>query len=113
MNKVPVSTIVPFGLRLQPELKARLEDAAAANSRSLNAEIAARLEASLQGRGDVSLPETSTGEIVNELLRRFPPNMVEIRLGQLTDSEDDDDSHAPVVIERNRTPSPKKTTPKK
>ncbi|QGR92703.1 Arc family DNA-binding protein [Burkholderia multivorans] len=47
-KKVPVSTIVPFGLRLQPDLKARLEDEAAKNNRSLNAEIAERLARSLE-----------------------------------------------------------------
>lgn len=40
--------INPFGLRLQPELKALLELAAVENKRSLNAEITARLEASFQ-----------------------------------------------------------------
>lgn len=39
--------INPFGLRLQPEHKARLEEAAKQNKRSLNAEISARLEATL------------------------------------------------------------------
>lgn len=38
--------INPFGLRLQPDLKARVEAAAASNHRSINAEIVARLEAS-------------------------------------------------------------------
>lgn len=40
----PMRNINPFGLRLQPELKARLEEAAEKNKRSLNAEISARLE---------------------------------------------------------------------
>lgn len=39
--------INPFGLRLQPELKARLENAAERAGRSLNAEIVDRLTASL------------------------------------------------------------------
>ncbi|MBU0563390.1 MAG: Arc family DNA-binding protein [Gammaproteobacteria bacterium] len=43
----PMRNINPFGLRLQPALKARLEDAAYQNKRSLNAEISARLEASI------------------------------------------------------------------
>lgn len=38
--------INPFGLRLQPELKAQLEKAASDNKRSLNAEITARLQES-------------------------------------------------------------------
>jgi predicted HicB family RNase H-like nuclease len=40
----PTSKITPFGLRLQPELKARLEASARNQKRSLNSEIAARLE---------------------------------------------------------------------
>ncbi len=39
-----VADIPPFGLRLQPDLKQKLEDAAKASGRSLNAEIASRLE---------------------------------------------------------------------
>ncbi len=45
---VKVANITPFGLRLQPALKRRVEEAAKASGRSLNAEIAARLEASFQ-----------------------------------------------------------------
>lgn len=41
------ANIVPFGLRMQPNLKQRIEAMARANNRSLNAEIVSRLEASL------------------------------------------------------------------
>lgn len=43
-----VSTIPPFGLRLQPDLKRQLEEKAKEGARSLNAEIVARLEFSLE-----------------------------------------------------------------
>lgn len=43
-HEEPMRNINPFGLRLQPELKAKLEEAARQNKRSLNAEISARLE---------------------------------------------------------------------
>jgi hypothetical protein len=46
-TKVPASNIPPFALRMQPGLKAALEVAARDNGRSLNAEILARLERSL------------------------------------------------------------------
>lgn len=51
-NEEPMRNINPFGLRLQPELKARLEEAAKQNKRSLNAEIAARLESTFNGMTD-------------------------------------------------------------
>ncbi|WP_326912793.1 Arc family DNA-binding protein [Rhizobium johnstonii] len=47
-----ISNISPFGLRLLPELKRRVEEAARINGRSLNAEIAYRLEESLEAEGD-------------------------------------------------------------
>lgn len=43
-----VSEIPPFGLRLQPDLKRQLEERAKAGARSLNAEIVARLEFTLE-----------------------------------------------------------------
>lgn len=48
-DREKIANIVPFGLRMQPDLKRRVEEAAKANGRSLNAEITHRLEASLQG----------------------------------------------------------------
>lgn len=46
-DETRIANIVPFGLRLQPDLKRRVEEAAKRNNRSLNAEIALRLEMSL------------------------------------------------------------------
>jgi Arc-like DNA binding dprotein len=43
-----VAAIPPFGLRMRPELKRRVEEAARANNRSLNSEIVARLEQSFR-----------------------------------------------------------------
>lgn len=40
------AAINPFGLRMQPELRERLESAASGSGRSMNAEIVARLERS-------------------------------------------------------------------
>lgn len=47
-EKIPVANITPFGLRMQPDLKAKVEEAARTNNRSLNSEIVARLEYSFQ-----------------------------------------------------------------
>lgn len=46
----PTSSIPPFGVRMQPALKEKLEKAAQANARSLNAEIVARLQESIDGK---------------------------------------------------------------
>lgn len=43
-ERTPTANIAPFGLRMQPDLKARVEEAARANNRSLNAEIVHRVE---------------------------------------------------------------------
>ncbi len=46
-DRRPAAIRKPYGLRIQPDLKAQVEAAAKANNRSLNAEIMARLHASL------------------------------------------------------------------
>lgn len=43
-----ISDVPPFGLRMLPDLKKRIEEAAEKSRRSINAEIVARLEESLQ-----------------------------------------------------------------
>lgn len=48
-TRAPTSNIAPFGLRMQPDLRFKLEGAAAAAGRSLNAEIVSRLERSFDG----------------------------------------------------------------
>lgn len=45
-TRPPTAHIAPFGVRMQPELKERLEQAAQQSGRSLNAELVARLERS-------------------------------------------------------------------
>ncbi|MGO8094423.1 Arc family DNA-binding protein [Rhizobium leguminosarum] len=62
-NNVPVANITPFGLRMQPDLKRQIEEAAKLSGRSLNSEIVARLEASLQN--GVSLASGADTEIEN------------------------------------------------
>jgi len=46
-TNIKVANIAPFGLRMQPDLKQRVEESASANQRSLNAEIVYRLDRSL------------------------------------------------------------------
>lgn len=45
-TKLSTSKIPPFGVRMGPDLKTKIEESAKANGRSMNAEIIARLEAS-------------------------------------------------------------------
>lgn len=77
MAKQKLENIAPFGLRLQPDLKSKLETAAHKVPRSLNAEITARLEESLRRRG---LKDFTTGEIIDELIRRLGSENVEVSL---------------------------------
>lgn len=51
-NKIKISKVAPFGLRLLPKLKRDLDAVAEANGRSLNAEITERLEWSLAAEKD-------------------------------------------------------------
>lgn len=55
-SKELLANIAPFGLRMQPDIKDRIKEAADANNRSLNAEIVDRLAKSFEGdfvRSDV------------------------------------------------------------
>lgn len=48
VTTAPTGQIAPFGLRLLPELREKVEEAAKTSGRSMNAEIVARLQASFQ-----------------------------------------------------------------
>ncbi len=61
-----IGSIAPFGLRMLPELKQRVEAAAQENNRSMNAEIVARLEQTFIG----NLPDLS-GEGFGALIKRL------------------------------------------
>jgi hypothetical protein len=50
-QKELLANIAPFGLRMQPDLKDRIKAEAERSNRSMNAEIIARLEESLDGGG--------------------------------------------------------------
>jgi hypothetical protein len=51
----PTGQIAPFGLRMLPEQREKIEEAARVSGRSMNAEIVARLQASFED--DKGLPE--------------------------------------------------------
>lgn len=48
-DEMKIGSIAPFGLRMMPDLREKLEAAARMNGRSMNAEVIARLEDSLSG----------------------------------------------------------------
>lgn len=55
--------IAPFGLRMPPELKARIEAEARANGRSINTEVISRLQDSLRDQSSkrVAMEPSSPG----------------------------------------------------
>jgi hypothetical protein len=72
--------IPPFGLRLPPDLKERVQAVAKANNRSMNAEIVARLSESFTGSGQIT-PATVTAlenatEALVRLLDQYPPEAI-------------------------------------
>lgn len=80
--KKPMAAIAPFGLRMQPDLKERIEKAASINNRSMNAEIIARLE--------MSFNELAAGPAIHGLVddqSRLIAKQAELIEKQLTLSE--------------------------
>jgi len=67
-ERQPIANITPFGLRMQPDLKARLEDEAKRHNRSLNSEIVERLANSL------ARDEVRAETVIRELLHVLQNN---------------------------------------
>lgn len=67
-ERKPMANITPFGLRMQPDLKARVEEASRANNRSLNAEIVDRLEGSFVQPSEALLEATLVAELLRQNL---------------------------------------------
>ncbi|MBX4884814.1 Arc family DNA-binding protein [Rhizobium bangladeshense] len=78
-----ISNISPFGLRLLPELKRRVEEAARTNGRSLNAEIAYRLEESLEAEGDAR-SQAAARSLLQSGIRGDPVKELEKRVEELS-----------------------------
>lgn len=72
----PKQTDPQFKLRLTPELKAGIETAAASNNRSMNAEIVARLEASLLKDDPSGLADAAS--LVADLRDRLSARLTEM-----------------------------------
>lgn len=78
----PTGQIAPFGLRMLPELREKIEAAARESGRSMNAEIVARLDASLKDQAErepgsdpdiveMQLKITQTGLRLAEMASQF------------------------------------------
>lgn len=61
----PMANITPYGLRMPPDLKEALDASARQNGRSLNSEIVARLQQSIETDGAV--PDFVTPELYQQV----------------------------------------------
>lgn len=73
-----VRDINPFGLRMQAELKERLDREAKINGRSLNMEIVERLKASLDS------PRAESGHKIEQQNGSYTPDITDIERKLLT-----------------------------
>lgn len=71
----PTGQIAPFGLRMLPDLKEKIEQAARESGRSMNAEIVARLESSFQGPINMDM----TFKMLNAEVQRLTDELRDIR----------------------------------
>lgn len=86
-----IRNINPFGLRMQPSLKAMVEEAAKQNHRSLNAEIVARLEESFSPTINPDAPmvikRKVDGPLVSETTSVLPsPSELMRVIGEMAES---------------------------
>lgn len=83
-TRQPTSHIAPFGVRMQPELKARLEAAAKETGRSMNAEIIARLEQSFAPSDELSEADRKFFLNLLYLAKKFPDVEIATQDGTVT-----------------------------
>ena len=79
-------TIQPYPLRLQPELRTALEQAAKQRGRSLHAEIVARLE-------DTMRPTSEMAQLLSRLEQIAAEKNLKLSLSIGTDLEDDEEEN--------------------
>ena len=73
--------VVPTYIRLPADLKRMIDEAAKANRRSKNREVLDRLYGSFSpSKSDLSAYDA--GDLIGELLRRFEPGEIMIRIGK-------------------------------
>jgi predicted transcriptional regulator len=82
-NVATMTDLIPTYVRLPESLKDRLDRAAATNRRSRNKEVVARLSESFEPSIQ-SLATVDSGLLIGELLRRYQPDEILIRIGKAT-----------------------------
>lgn len=70
MPRTKVNDYPQMKIRLSPELKAKIDETAKANNRTLNAEIVTRLEESFSGAGGDCLSEDKMRELIRDELAK-------------------------------------------
>nr|WKF58834.1 hypothetical protein HUO10_003335 [Paraburkholderia busanensis] len=92
-------------LRLPASVKEALTKSAKVNGRSLNQEAVIRLENSFWSPGQATqsgeplssfLKEVPLEKLMTELIGRFPPGLVQIRMGNSGFEEDSDEPDTPT-----------------
>jgi len=77
--------INPIGLRLPGDLRAKVQQSATENHRSMNAELVARVQESYEKAS--RLEDFDDGQLVQELIRRWGRDSVYIQLGRKTSGD--------------------------
>ncbi len=73
--------VVPTYIRLPADLKRLIDEAAKANRRSKNREVLERLYGSFTP-SKADLASYDAGDLIGELLRRYDPSEIMIRIGK-------------------------------
>lgn len=96
ITTAPTGSIAPFGLRMLPELKERIEEAARASGRSMNAEIVARLQQSFEAPAIIE-QLAFEGSVEAGLLKQEIERLTKLLEAQTTKSQQQVDAQSKVL----------------
>ena len=83
----PTGNIAPFGLRMLPELRAKIEEAAKASGRSMNAEIVSRLQGTFTETAVLPIPKEAVLAHLKQITKILERSMPDIEPVQLPASK--------------------------
>lgn len=86
----PTGSIAPFGLRMLPELRAKVEESAKVNGRSMNAEVVSRIETSYKLESTMDLVLDQAKQIKELRNKVMESNFVIAQAFQVLSGIDDD-----------------------